>query len=111
MFHTHDGGVWVFRKEYPGINIYRKIKVGNNVFFGANSSIMPGVTIGDNVVIAANSLVTKDCESNYVYGGIPAKKIKTLDEYKSKVLREAIFLKTEDRKKRKELILKHLENK
>jgi len=111
MFHTHDGGVWVFRKEYPGINIYKKIKVGNNVFLGANSSLMPGVTIGDNVVIAANSVVTKDCESDSVYAGIPAKRIKSLAEYKEKVLKEAVFIKSNDIKKRKIEILEQFKNK
>lgn len=108
VFHTHDGGVWVFRKEFPGINVYRKIKVGNNVFIGANSSIMPGVTIGSNVVIAAGSVVTRDCECDSVYGGVPAKKIKTLTEYREKVLKEAVFLKTGNEKERKKIIVDHL---
>jgi acetyltransferase-like isoleucine patch superfamily enzyme len=111
MFHTHDGGVWVFRKDYPDINIYRRIKVGNNVFFGANSSIMPGVTIGDNVVIAANSVVTKDCESDSVYAGVPARKIRELKDYKEKVLLEAVYIKSSDPEERKKEILEQLEKK
>jgi len=107
-FHTHDGGVWVFRKEYPNINIYRKIVVGNNVFIGANSSIMPGVTIGNNVVIAAGSVVTKDCEPDSVYGGVPAREIKTLSEYKEKVLKEALFTKSPDPVKRKAEIIEYV---
>jgi len=105
VFHTHDGGVWVFRNEYPGINVFRRIKVGNNVFIGANSSIMPGVTIGDNIVIAAGSVVTKDCESDSVYGGVPARKLKTLSEYKEKVLKEAVYITTKDTVQRKKQIL------
>ena len=108
-FHTHDGGVWVFRKEHPGINIYRKVIVGNNVFFGSDSSIMPGVTIGNNVVIAANSVVTRDCESDSVYAGIPARKIRELKDYKEKVLKEAVYIKSSDPKKRKQEILEQLE--
>lgn len=110
-FHTHDGGVGLFRKEYPGINIFRRIKVGNNVFLGANSSIMPGVTIGNNVVIAASSVVTKDCESNSVYAGVPAKKIRELKDYKEKVLLEAIYVKSNDPEIRKKEILEQLESK
>lgn len=105
-FHTHDGGVGVFRKEYPNINIYKKIIIGNNVFIGANSTIMLGVKIGNNVVIASGSVVTKNCESDSVYGGVPARKIKTLAEYKEKALKEAIFIKSEDPNKRKEEIIK-----
>jgi acetyltransferase-like isoleucine patch superfamily enzyme len=91
-FHTHDGGVWVFRKEYPGINIYKPIKIGNNVFIGAYANILPGVTIGDNVIIGACSVVTHNVPPNSVYGGVPAKLIKSLDDYKKKALENAIFI-------------------
>lgn len=109
VFHTHDGGVWVFRKQYPGINVYRKIVVGDNVFIGAGSAILPGVTIGSNVVVAANSVVTKNCDSDSVYAGVPARRIKDLEEYKEKVLREAIFINASDQRSREQKILAHLE--
>ena len=64
------------------------VKIGNNVFIGMNAIITRGVTIGDNVVIGAGSIVTKDCESNSVYAGSPAKKIMTISEYHEK--REAL---------------------
>lgn len=57
------------------------IKVGNNVFIGCNVTILPGVEIKDNVIIAAGSVVTKDVEENTVIGGNPAKKISSFDEY------------------------------
>ena len=53
-----------------------KMKIGNNVFIGANSVIAKPVTIGSNVVIAAGSVVTKDIPSNCLVGGVPAKVIK-----------------------------------
>lgn len=56
----------------------KPIIVGDGCWIGANSLIMPGVTIGNGVVIAAGSVVTKDCESDCLYGGVPAKKIKEL---------------------------------
>lgn len=108
-FHTHEGATSIFRDEYPGINIFRKVKVGNNVMFGSNAVIMAGVKIGNNVVIGANSVVTKDCDSDSVYGGVPAKKITSLEDYKEKVLKEAIFIKSTDPKKRKQEILEHFE--
>ena len=49
-----------------------------------NAIITRGVTIGDNVVIGAGSVVTKDCESNSVYAGNPAEKIMTIYEYLEK---------------------------
>lgn len=57
------------------------IEVGNNVFIGCNVTILPNVKIGNNVIIAAGSVVTKDVSDNSVVGGNPAKKISTFDTY------------------------------
>lgn len=54
------------------------IKVGNDVWFGGNVVVLPGVTIGDNVVIGAGSVVTKDIPSNSVAYGNPCKVRKKL---------------------------------
>ena len=53
---------------------------------------MPGVTIGDNVVIGAGAVVTKDIPSNSVAVGVPAKVIKTADEYLAKLKSESLHL-------------------
>lgn len=53
-------------------NIHRDIKIGRNCFIGANSIILPGVTIGDEVVVAAGSVVTKSIKSNTIVAGNPA---------------------------------------
>ena len=58
-----------------------KIVIGDYVYIGNNSLIMPGVTIGDNVLVAAGSVVTKSVPSNVVVGGNPAKYICSIDEY------------------------------
>lgn len=55
------------------------IVVGKNVWIGSNSTILQGVTIGDNAIIAAGSVVTKDVEANTIVGGIPAKFIRNID--------------------------------
>ena len=60
------------------------IQVCDNVFIGSNSVILYGVKIQPNVIIASGSVVVKDCESNSVYAGVPAKKIGTLGDYISK---------------------------
>lgn len=57
---------------------YEKVKIGNNVYIGAHCIIMPGVTIEDNVIIGANSLVNQDIPSNCIVAGTPAKKIRNL---------------------------------
>lgn len=85
-FETHDGGVWVFREQEPKLDLVRPINVGNNVFIGYGCIILPGVTIGDNVVIGAGSVVSKDIQSNSVAAGVPARVIRTLDEYRAKAL-------------------------
>ena len=49
-----------------GLEYAKPIKVGNNVWIGGNVVVLPGVTIGDNTVIGAGSIVTKDIPSNVV---------------------------------------------
>lgn len=55
------------------------IVLGRNVWLGANVTILPGVTVGDNAIVAAGAVVTKDVPANTVVGGVPAKAIKTID--------------------------------
>ncbi|MEE1127384.1 MAG: acyltransferase [Acutalibacteraceae bacterium] len=55
--------------------------MGNNCFIGARSTIMPGVTIGNSCIVASGSVVTKDIPNGEVWGGVPAKFIKTVHDY------------------------------
>ena len=57
---------------------YGTVSIGSGVFIGMNTLIVNSITIGDNVIIAAGSVVTKDIPSNELWGGVPAKYIKTL---------------------------------
>ena len=59
-----------------GLEYAKPIKVGNNVWFGGNVVVLPGVTIGDNVTIGAGSVVTKDIPSNTIAYGNPCKVVK-----------------------------------
>lgn len=61
-----------------GQEFAQAITVGSNVWFGANVTVCPGVSIGDNVVIGAGSVVVKDLPSNSVCVGSPAKPIRFL---------------------------------
>ncbi len=54
------------------------IKIGNNVWIGAKATILKGVTIGSGAVIAANSVITRNIPDNTVWGGNPAKFIRSL---------------------------------
>lgn len=57
---------------------YDNITIGKNCWMGAKVTILPGVILGDNVTVAANSVVTKSFPGNVVIGGIPAKIIKNI---------------------------------
>lgn len=87
---THDGGVWVFRKEFPDLDVFGPIRIGSNVFVGIHATILPGVTIGDNVVIGAGAVVTKDIPSGSVAVGVPARVIGSLDAYRERSLAEGL---------------------
>lgn len=87
QFITHDGSVHVLRNLYEeckDIDFIKQINIGNNVFIGINTIILPGTTIADNVIIGAGSVVKGQIEQNTVYAGIPAKFICTISEYKNK---------------------------
>lgn len=83
QFITHDGGVHVLRNMdlLPNADKFGRIIIGNNVFIGMWCIILPGITVGDNVVIGAGSVLTKDIPSNCVAAGVPCKPIKTIYEY------------------------------
>ena len=66
------------------IYTYGKVTIKKNVWIGMGATICPGVTIGENSVVAAGAVVTKDVPDNVVVGGVPAKIIKTLDPSEQK---------------------------
>jgi maltose O-acetyltransferase len=74
---THDTNALKFRES----TVKKPINIGRNVWIGSHAVIMPGVTIGDNVIVGAGSVVTKDLTSNAVYVGSPAKKLKDLFQF------------------------------
>ena len=63
------------------------VEIGSNVFIGMNAIITRNVFIGDNVIIGVGSVVTKNCESNGVYVGNPARRIMSIDDFYAKRLR------------------------
>ena len=67
-----------YKERNKGLEYAKPIKVGNNVWFGGNVVVLPGVSIGDNVVIGAGSVVTRDIPSNVIAHGNPCKVKKEL---------------------------------
>lgn len=61
------------------IGIAKPVHIGNDVWIGGNVTILPGVTIENNVVVAAGAVVTKDIPDNTLVCGVPAKKIKDIE--------------------------------
>ncbi|ROT01815.1 acyltransferase [Muribaculaceae bacterium Isolate-037 (Harlan)] len=78
--HTH-GGAHVVRSVYPNFDVFGKIVIEDWSYIGAGSQIMPGVTIGAGSLIAAGSIVTKSVPPKEVWGGVPARRICSVDEY------------------------------
>lgn len=77
---THGGGN-VLRRDHPDFDCFGKVVIGDYVYIGDSALIMPGVTLGDNVLVAAGSVVTKSVPSGKVVAGNPARIVGTIEEY------------------------------
>lgn len=73
---SSDHGTVRNEKIWQQKHTYGKIEIGSDVWLGANSMILKGVTIGDGAIVAANTVVNKDVEPYSIVAGLPAKKIK-----------------------------------
>ncbi len=107
-FITHDGGTYVLRNIYNKAKdacVYGRIEIGKNCFIGNDVIILPGVTIGDNCVIAAGAIVTKSIPSNSVAGGVPCKALESIEEYYAKTEPYFIYTKNMDFEKKKQYII------
>ena len=90
------GGVWIDEGALIGHNVVlptlnhdldpsrrqnlipAPIQIGKNVWIGSNATVLQGVTVGENSVVAAGAVVTKDVPANSIVGGVPAKLIKKI---------------------------------
>ncbi len=59
-------------------HVHKQVTLGKGVWIGAGAMVMPGVTIGENTIIAAGAVVTKDVPANVVAAGVPAQVIRDL---------------------------------
>ncbi|WP_352310297.1 acyltransferase [Psychrobacter sp. W2-37-MNA-CIBAN-0211] len=101
---TH-GGAFILRKKYPDIDFFGKVIIKNNVYIGNNCLIMPGVTIGSNVLVAAGSVVTKTIPDNVVVGGNPAKILCSTIEFEQRMLEKNVKSKMMSSDEKREFLL------
>jgi len=70
-----DSDIHVILKNDEITNFDKPVIIQDNVWIGLNATILKGVTIKSNTVIAASSLIIKDCDLNSIYAGVPGKKV------------------------------------
>ncbi|MCP4546408.1 MAG: acyltransferase [bacterium] len=79
---THDGSLSMLSRARGSVlRKFGAIRFGSNVFVGMNATIMPGVRIGDDSIVAAGAVVTRDVESGTIVGGNPALPIGQVDDF------------------------------
>lgn len=101
---TH-GGATVARNKYPNFDFFGKVTIGDYVYIGTNALIMPGVTLGDNVLVAAGSIVTKSVPSGMVVAGNPARCIGTVEQFIERNIKYNLESKNLSYKEKREFLL------
>jgi acetyltransferase-like isoleucine patch superfamily enzyme len=100
-FITHDGASRLFRDLLPNSSVFGNrfgtIRIHDNCFIGCCAIILPDVEIGPNSIVAAGSVVTRNVPPETVVGGVPARRICSLEEYIEKYLRRMIPIEARSR--------------
>ena len=89
---THDGGTLILRKEQPDLEWTAPIVVKDDVYVGVQAILLPGVTTGRRSIVAAGAVVARDVPAGSVVGGVPARHIRTIDEYLGKMRAKSLKL-------------------
>ena len=76
LFVDHDHGIELTRRMAEQPSKTARIRIGNNVWVGANSVILKGIQIGDGAVVGAGSVVTKSIPANEIWVGNPARRMR-----------------------------------
>jgi len=85
-FVTHDGGAWLFRGEFPDLQVFGTIVIDDNCVIGENAVLMPNVRIGPNSIVAAGSVVISDIPPDCIAIGVPARPFGSVQKYREKCL-------------------------
>ena len=75
---NHEFRAGAIYRDLPWDTSRHGITIGSNVWVGAGVTILPGCSLGDNVIVAAGSVVTKDIPPDEIWGNIPARKMRSI---------------------------------
>lgn len=89
----HDGSVnMLVQATGKVLDRVGKIDIRDNVYIGHGATVLPGVTIGPNAIVAAGAVVTRDVPENCIVAGVPAKRVSDLDTYVERLERQTADL-------------------
>ncbi|MDO9441100.1 MAG: acyltransferase [Beijerinckiaceae bacterium] len=77
MVLTHDSST----RRQTGYTRIARVKIGERVYIGAHAIVLPGTTIGDDVIVAAGAIVRGEIPAGAVVAGVPARQVGTTEEY------------------------------
>ena len=101
---TH-GGAWVYREKHPDLDFFGKVIIRNNVYIGNDSMIMPGVTIGNDVIVGAGSVVTKSIPDGKIAAGNLARILGETKDFINKITSYDVNSKNMNYNKKKKYLL------
>ncbi|GGC67151.1 acyltransferase [Hoyosella rhizosphaerae] len=78
---SHDARAVSKGKLYRETHSRAPVNIGKNVFLGSNVTVLPGITVGDNAIIGAGAVLTKDVPDNAIVMGVPAKIVGSITDY------------------------------
>lgn len=108
-FVTHDGAVWPLRRRYPDIDLCGPIVLGDDVFIGINSILLPNVTVGAESAIGAGTVVNRSIPPRSIVAGVPGRVLCTIDEYYEKHREDLVNLKGLSPPERQQRLLRRLD--
>lgn len=80
-FVTHEGGAWLLRERHPNLQVFGRVRVGNDSVIGMNAILLPGTTIGSGCIVGAGAVVKGDVPDGMVIVGNPARVIGSTEDH------------------------------
>lgn len=81
QFVTHEGGAWLLRGRHPNLQVFGRIRVGNDTIIGMGAVILPGTTIGSDCIVGAGAVVKGRVPDGMVVVGNPARVLKSTEDH------------------------------